>query len=85
MEKIKINKKGWNKTITALILAVIALALLFFFLLTLLPNLRDAAGNIMLGIKKPICCDMMACTGMGTIDASKLNPMCSVFCWGVCD
>jgi len=87
-EKIQLDKKGWDKTITALIIAVIALALLFFFMLRLLPNLKDAVDNIMLGIKKPICCDMLGCKP--ALDQATQNPMggipCTLFgCWGVCD
>jgi len=70
----------------AVILAAIALAILFYILYKSVPTLSTAVDKIILGIKKPICCDMMGCSAWQKVGVSKLNPVCSTaLCWGVCD
>ena len=83
----RMQRKGWSRAITALILAVIAIALLFFFMLQFMPNLKDVVDNIMLGMKKPVCCGMLQCKPAldQATQKPEMGPLCSVFCWGVCD
>jgi len=68
----------WSNFAVAVIVAIMALAVLFLFLYKFVPSISKAVESIIGGIKKPICCNMFQC------GPASPNPICAAFCWGVC-
>lgn len=75
-----------NSAIIALVLAVIALTVFFYFMLKMLPGYSSVVDDIGLLVKKPICCSMLNCKPSGEqVTENPLGgPLCSILCWGVC-
>lgn len=73
--------------VLALIVAIIVLAFLFIVVLKTIPFISKGIDSIILGIKKPICCNMLGCKP--ATQQITTNPtggvICSTLCWGVCD
>ena len=65
--------------VVALIIAIVAIAILFYFLIKTIPSISKAVDSIIGGIKKPICCQMFQC------GPASPNPICAAMCWGVCE
>jgi len=70
---------AWSSFMVAIVLAVVALAVVFFIVLKTIPFVSKGIDSILLGIKKPICCTMLGCKPLNA------NIVCSAFCWGVCE
>lgn len=79
-------KGQWSNFTVAVIVGVIALAVIFFIVLRTVPAISKGIDNILLGVKKPICCTMLGCKPAA--EQITQNPtggiLCSTFCWGVC-
>jgi len=70
----------WSNFAVAVIVAIMALAVLFLFLYKFVPFISKAVDSIIGGIKKPICCNMFQCSGLG-----QANPICiGLGCLGMC-
>lgn len=72
--------------VVAIILAVIALVIIFIIILRTVPFISKGIDDILMGIKRPICCSMLGCKPAAA--QVTQNPaggiVCSTFCWGVC-
>lgn len=68
----------WSSMVVAIIMAVIALVIIFIIVLNLIPAISKGIDDILMGIKRPICCSMLGCKPLNA------NVVCATFCWGVC-
>jgi len=77
---------AWSSMTVAIILAIVALAIIFVVVLKTVPFISKGIDSILMGIKRPICCSMLGCKPAA--QQVTQNPgggfICSAFCWGVC-
>lgn len=76
----------WASMIVAMVAAVLALAILVFYVFNLIPSVSKGIDNAFLGFKRPICCNLIGCKpAIEQITQNPLaGPICSVFCLNVC-
>jgi hypothetical protein len=62
----------WSSTVVAIVLMVVVMLVLTIFVFRTSPTLSKIADSILLGVKKPICCNLFGWARLSM-----------AFCWDV--